>query len=114
MTGELILYGTEHCTLCDQALEMLFSMPELAGLSVRVVDVALDEALLARFGEELPVLELTDATGRTISLGWPFEPSEILLALGQREQRSGVGGARADNPIHGLTGGCGDPFGNQR
>ena len=84
---ELVLYSTDHCTLCDQALELLFSMPELAGQSVRVVDVAMDDDLLSRYGERLPVLELHgfDAAVRNDSstrvLAWPFDAQGVLSAL---------------------------------
>ena len=77
---ELILYSTEHCSLCDEALELLFSMPELAGQSVRVVDVATDDQLLARFGERLPVLEVRAAGADARLLDWPFD-SQTLLGL---------------------------------
>ncbi len=79
---ELVLYSTDHCTLCDQALELLFSMPELAGQSVRVMDVATDDALLARYGERLPVLALADDSALPASeLDWPFDASSILGLL---------------------------------
>ena len=75
---ELVLYSTDHCTLCDQALELLFSMPELAGQPLRVVDVATDDALLDRFGERLPVLELY---GADVRLDWPFDAQAVLGLL---------------------------------
>lgn len=75
--AELILYSTEHCTLCDRALELLFSMPELAGRSVRVVDVADDEWLTARYGERLPVLTLAGSADRA-ALDWPFVAEDVL------------------------------------
>ncbi len=71
----LILYSTDHCTLCDQALDMLLSMPELRGLSVRVVDIAAEDELFARFGEHIPVLG--NADGGT-ELVWPFNPTSVL------------------------------------
>ena len=74
---ELILYSTEHCSLCDEALELIFSMPELAGHSVRVVDVALDEDLLERFGERLPVLEFQVADTAGQVLDWPFDSQTV-------------------------------------
>ena len=79
----MILYSTDHCTLCDQALELLFSMPELAGLTLRVVDVATEEALLERMGERLPVLE-TPATGQ--HLDWPFDAAEVMTLLSLRDR----------------------------
>ena len=53
---ELVLYSTGGCTLCEQALDMLLSMPELSGLALRVVDVATEDELLQRYGERIPVL----------------------------------------------------------
>ena len=84
---KLILYSTDHCTLCDRALELLFSMPELAGQAVEVVDVATDDALLERYGERLPVLEIRTEVaavggGEALQmLAWPFDPSAIVTAL---------------------------------
>ena len=37
---------------------MLFSMPDIAGLELRVVDVVSDDDLLERYGEQVPVLQL--------------------------------------------------------
>ena len=80
MVFELTLYSTDHCTLCDQALELLFSMPELAGQSVRVVDVAMDDTLTAQYGERLPVLEVS--TGKTqLLLDWPFDSGAVVGVL---------------------------------
>mgnify|MGYP001358847133 CR=1 FL=1 len=81
---ELVLYSTDHCSLCEEALELLFSMPELAGQSVRVVDVATDDALFSRYGERLPVLAVTSAVAATgagaphpRSLDWPFDGKAV-------------------------------------
>lgn len=52
----MVLYSTGGCTLCEQALELLLSMPELSGLALRVVDVADQDELLQRYGERIPVL----------------------------------------------------------
>ena len=78
---ELILYSTDHCSLCDEALELIFSMPELAGHSVRVVDVALDEDLLERFGERLPVLEIQAGDAAERILDWPFDSETVRGVL---------------------------------
>ena len=56
----LTLYSTSHCSLCEQALDLLFSTPGLAGVQLQVVDVADDDALLERYGEKIPVLRLVD------------------------------------------------------
>jgi hypothetical protein len=74
--GNLVLLSTEHCTLCEKALDILFSMPELRGRSLQVVDVAEDDALQSRFGERIPVLL---DSGR--ELGWPFTAAEVARWL---------------------------------
>ena len=68
----LILYSTDHCTLCEQALDLLLSMPELQGLALAVVDIAGDDALESQYGERLPVLRSGDA-----ELNWPFDAVDV-------------------------------------
>ena len=78
-----MLFSTDHCTLCDDALELLFSMPELAGHSVRVVDVAADDTLIDVYGERLPVLEVSETGGSlTRRLFWPFDQAAVVQAIG--------------------------------
>ena len=72
----LVLLSTEHCSLCEQALDLLVSMPELRGLPLHVVDVAEDETLLERYGARLPVLAVA---GR--ELDWPFSREEVVAAV---------------------------------
>ena len=66
---------------------MLFSMPELAGQTVRVIDVATDATLLDAYGPRLPVLVLCDPckeeSGRAREFDWPFDQAVLLAALGQ-------------------------------
>lgn len=53
-----MFYSTDHCALCERALEALFSMPELQGWALKVIDLAADSALMERYGERIPVLVL--------------------------------------------------------
>ncbi len=80
MSSELVLFKTDHCALCEEALELLFSMPDLAGHSVRVVDIASDDALIERYAERLPVLLVSDDSGQR-ELGWPFDAPAIRCCL---------------------------------
>ena len=73
----LILYSTDHCALCEEALDLLFSMPELRGLALRVVDVAEDDSLLRRYGERIPVLRLSDQ-----EVDAPINRAKVLQLLG--------------------------------
>lgn len=72
----LTLLSTDHCTLCERALDLLASMPELRGRRLDVVDVAGDQALLERYGERLPVLQVN---GR--ELDWPFTRDDLTHLL---------------------------------
>jgi hypothetical protein len=75
-TAQLTLLSTDHCTLCERALDLLFSMPELRGVTLAVIDVAEDPVLLQRYGAHLPVLR---AEGRECP--WPFSREDVLDLL---------------------------------
>ena len=62
--------------MCEQALELLFSMPELQGSSLEVIDVGEDQALTELYGERLPVL----STGNN-ELDWPFDAKTVREAV---------------------------------
>jgi hypothetical protein len=74
----LTLYSTSGCHLCERALELLRSMPELARHTVIEVDVALDRDVLARYGARIPVI----AIGRSgVEVDWPFNADDVIAAL---------------------------------
>lgn len=89
----MILYSTDHCTLCEEALDLLLSMPELRGLSLRVVDVTADAELMRRYGERLPVLR---HAGRELDA--PFDRHGVLGLLDA--SRAGGSGPEARLPSH--------------
>jgi hypothetical protein len=72
----MVLYSTDHCALCERALELLLSMPESRGWSLEVVDVADSETLVGRYGMRLPVLAIG-----AVELDWPFDRSAVARAL---------------------------------
>ena len=74
--SRIILFSTDYCTLCDAALDLLFSMPELRGLQLDVLDVADDDELLCRYGERLPVVRIAGE-----EFDWPFTSKQISTAL---------------------------------
>ena len=77
MSEEVVLYTTEGCSLCDAVLDQLLNEPAFVGRRLRVVDIALDEQLVAEFGADLPVLIFQDRELRA-----PFGRSEIADLLG--------------------------------
>lgn len=75
---------------------MLFSMPDIAGLELRVVDVVTEDGLLETYGERVPVLQLftqepacgsegagavTPEPELVLELAWPFSPESVGDAL---------------------------------
>ena len=76
--GPLILLGTRGCHLCDKAEALLRHVSAARSLQWEYRDIALDEALVSRYGERIPVLLLSD--GR--ELGWPFSLLDILKLAG--------------------------------
>ncbi len=78
MPMTLTLYSTQACQLCDRALELLGSMPELGHVELDVVDIALDDELLSRYERQIPVLR-----GPEGEIAWPFNADEVLAFLGR-------------------------------
>lgn len=70
----LTLYGTRGCHLCDVAEGLLTQAVAARRLDWAYCDIALDDALVAQFGERIPVLRHLD--GR--ELGWPFSLLDVL------------------------------------
>ena len=73
----LLLYSTEHCHLCEEALAIVLGQAELAGWALEVADVALEPELFERYGERIPVLALGDR-----ELNWPFDGADVLALCG--------------------------------
>jgi hypothetical protein len=69
---EIVLFTTQYCSLCDAALDVLLSLPEARGFSLRTLDIAMDEDLLNEFGARIPVIAIGDA-----QLDAPFDASTL-------------------------------------
>ncbi len=76
---QLVLYSTDHCALCDEALELLLNMPELVGHQLMVADISTDDVLLARFGERIPVLVCDQR-----QLDAPFDADDVRQFISER------------------------------
>lgn len=74
----LTLYGTPGCHLCDEAEALLCRAAGARALAWRYVDIALEPALVARYGTRIPVLCHPD--GRELT--WPFSLLDILALAG--------------------------------
>ncbi len=76
---ECVLYITDDCTLCDEALSMLLASNALRGVVVTTIDVATNDELFQSFGEHIPVLEYQGN-----SLMWPFSAEDAATLLSSR------------------------------
>ena len=76
MNNQLILYSTSHCHLCELAHALVAESTE--HIALKVIDVADDNALLARYGVRIPVLQRLD---NKAELNWPFNAADILEFL---------------------------------
>lgn len=74
MIRHYLLYGTEHCHLCDVAAALLCD----AGVAVEKVDIANDEALCARYELRIPVLHCREDGHE---LDWPFDAQRLRAFL---------------------------------
>ncbi|MEE8041187.1 MAG: glutaredoxin family protein [Pseudomonadales bacterium] len=74
----LELMTTEGCHLCDEALAMLLAMEALAGCWLEAVDVAESDALMARYGERIPVVRVPESGAE---IDWPFTQRDVLSWL---------------------------------
>jgi hypothetical protein len=54
----LVLYSKPGCHLCDEMKHVLDRVGARVPFTLRVVDISTDPDLLARYGLEIPVLEL--------------------------------------------------------
>lgn len=68
------LYGTEHCHLCESALEII----GLAGLAVTLIDIVDNDHFFLKYGMRIPVLQRTDTLAE---LDWPFNTESVMQFL---------------------------------
>ena len=70
----LLLLGTSACHLCDQAQTILAQASAARPLRWQLQDIALDDGLVTRYGERIPVLLRDDGA----ELNWPFSLLDVL------------------------------------
>lgn len=75
---ELQLFGTSHCHLCEQAEGELLALVDLGVCQVELVDIAEDEALMARYATSIPVLFHPESGS---ALYWPFDGQRLKSYL---------------------------------
>jgi glutaredoxin len=66
----LVLYGTTHCHLCEEAEAVLSA----AGVTTDYIDIANSDELSENYGTRIPVLRRADDG---TELGWPFDAAAV-------------------------------------
>jgi hypothetical protein len=77
----LILYGTDFCQLCDEALALIEDTLAEAAYELEIVDISSSDELMAQYAYSIPVLRRMDNEQRELS--WPFSASQIREFVGQ-------------------------------
>ncbi len=73
---QLQLVVTASCTLCDEALAWLASMPDAAGHTLVTIEVTEDDATFDRYAHRVPVLIVGNAEH-----DWPFDAKAVSRTL---------------------------------
>ncbi|MDX5300327.1 MAG: glutaredoxin family protein [Gammaproteobacteria bacterium] len=73
-TPVLYFLTTPACHLCDQAEQVLLHTTLDEAVEVEVIDIADDDALVARYGTRIPVLRRADSGAE---LDWPFTAESV-------------------------------------
>lgn len=73
MQSAYILYSSEGCHLCEQALAMCLLY--LSSEQITIVDIVDDESLVERYGMSIPVLKRNVDNEE---LYWPFTTEQII------------------------------------
>jgi glutaredoxin len=71
---KLVVYGTTCCHLCEEAEAVL----QAIGVEAKHIDIADDDALLAKYGVRIPVVKREDTDAE---LGWPFDEAAVRIFI---------------------------------
>jgi hypothetical protein len=85
----LVVYTAAGCHLCEAALEVIDDVRAQVAFELRIVDIAHDAELDARYRELLPVVEIDGEQAFT----WFVDPDALRERLGPRPSRGNRSGA---------------------
>ncbi|GAB4296433.1 MAG: glutaredoxin family protein [Methylophaga sp.] len=70
---QITLFTTEGCHLCEQAYDLLRSLPDSHALQIDLQEIGDDDDLVARYGIRIPVVQFPDQE----ELDWPFSLTDL-------------------------------------
>ncbi|HSG60565.1 MAG TPA: glutaredoxin family protein [Pseudomonadales bacterium] len=79
----LILYTTLGCHLCERVEDMLTELSGAFSFHLTKIDIAEDDALLAAYATEIPVLLREDIH---MDIAWPFDIEHLAQFLALAEE----------------------------
>lgn len=85
-TARITLVVRQGCHLCEQAREVVVDVADELGVGWQQVDVDADAELLARYGEEVPVV-LVDGARHAVVRVDPARLRQALAPSGERRRR---------------------------
>ena len=74
---KLTVYSRAGCTLCDEMLQELASLPDSDQFAIEVLDVDADAAARSRYGHKIPVLLMS---GEMVCHG-RLDPEELRKSV---------------------------------
>jgi len=80
----LTLLSKPGCHLCDDAREVVLAVAAERGLALEERNILDDEALLAEYAEEIPVLLIDDRVHQI----WRIDPERLRGALDERKAQA--------------------------
>ena len=75
---KLKFFTTEGCHLCEQAEELLSVLQQEHMFNLDVIDIAVEQELVEKYGLSIPVLLSTE---NKEELYWPFNADDIVSLL---------------------------------
>ena len=71
-----ILYSSEGCHLCEEAL--VVCLPYITAEQLKIVDIVDDDNLVEQYGVHIPVLEKVEQDSNLkTQLFWPFTQAQV-------------------------------------
>jgi hypothetical protein len=72
-----ILYGTEFCQLCDEALVLVEQALECSDYQLDIVDISSSDELIEKYAYRIPVL--ARISDEIAVLDWPFAERDVQI-----------------------------------
>ena len=72
---QFILYATDFCQLCDEALALVEQALEAQEYDLEVIDISHSDELMEQYAYSIPVLKCLDCERE---LNWPFTGLEVF------------------------------------